>query len=214
MAGKSSPCRKPPCHRAAKYKNPQAESEACRGDLRSGQPRPGGETEAERGVPGSEEETGRRSRPGRRNRQSFHSGRTDSRGSQHEEERCRSGQDLAGDDQESPKGRPAKAPEHHQQELDPRPHPGFSPQCRHRADPEEREANLADQELTSGLLACLRVEGDGEHGDEAPEEVGSGRGNNPAQAVWFLEGPDDTGRDSQHHPKCFLLTASRDVREP
>ena len=176
--------------------------------------RPGGETEAERGVPGSEEETGRRSRPGRRNRQPFHSGRTDSRGSQHEEERCRSGQDLARDDQESPKGRSAKAPEHQQQELVPRPHPGFLAQCRHRADPEEREASLADQELTSGLLACLHVEGDGEHGDEAPEEVVSGRGNNPAQAFWFPEGPDDTGSDSQHHPKGFLLTASRDVREP
>ena len=120
MAAKSSPSRKPPFQRVAKWQSPQAESEACRSDLRLGQPRPGGETEAERGVPGSEEETGRRSRPGRRNRQPFYSGRTDRSGSQHEEERRRSGQDLAGDDQESPRSRSAKA-----LELVPRPHPGF-----------------------------------------------------------------------------------------
>ena len=112
--------------------------------------------------------------------------------------RCRSGQDLVGDYQESPRSRSAKA-----LELVPRPHPGFLAQCRHRADPKEREASLADQELSSGLLACLRVEVDEDHGDEAPEEVGSGRGSIPAPAVWFPEGPDYTGRDSQHHPKSY-----------
>ena len=74
MAAKSSPSPKQPSQRAANWQKPTSRNKRSlpqRPTLRSAAS--GGETEAERGVPGSEEETERRSRPGRRNRQPFHS---------------------------------------------------------------------------------------------------------------------------------------------